>query len=57
MSRIINVSLLYVSDLKGALTSNHYTGISTVPARVFMCMYSAVYRDKIDHNVRKKNGQ
>jgi len=55
MSRIINVSLLCVSDLKGALTSNHFTDITfTVPACVFMCMYSMQCRDKIDHNVGEK---
>jgi len=46
MSRIINVSLLCVSDLKGALISNHYTDVYTV------CVY--MFRDKIDHNVKKK---
>ena len=54
MLRIINVSLLCVSDLKGALTSNHYTDTFTVPACVFMCMYTMQCRDKIDHNVGKK---
>lgn len=47
MSRIINVQLLCVSDLKGALIGNHYTDIMYT-VRVY------VFRDKIDHNAKKK---